>query len=134
MMCANKVEHTPVDPPADTGVEAIGIVEKLDRSIGVDGDVIPGRNDLVGLQFALGWAALLVVVVFLVVGATRTAGPQTQEDRVDDLTQRQFDLGQYKDRYVRRRIAKRLRACKVADIATMVQNVVGEDEVKKLLA
>lgn len=27
----------------------------------------------------------------------------------------QFDLGQYKDRYVRRRIAKRLRACKVTD-------------------
>lgn len=31
---------------------------------------------------------LLVVVTFLVIGATRTAGPQTQEDRVDDLTQR----------------------------------------------
>lgn len=35
------------------------------------------------------WLLMLVVVVtFLVIGATRTAGPQTQEDRVDDLTQR----------------------------------------------
>lgn len=35
------------------------------------------------------WVLMLVVVVtFLVIGATRTAGPQTQEDRVDDLTQR----------------------------------------------
>ena len=30
----------------------------------------------------------LVVVTFLVIGATRSTGPQTQEDRVDDLTQR----------------------------------------------
>jgi cytochrome c-type biogenesis protein CcmH len=36
-----------------------------------------------------GWILmLLVAVTFLVVGATRTAGPQSQEDRVDDLTQR----------------------------------------------
>jgi cytochrome c-type biogenesis protein CcmH len=36
-----------------------------------------------------GWILMaLVAVTFLVVGATRTAGPQSQEDRVDDLTQR----------------------------------------------
>ena len=36
-----------------------------------------------------GWILMLVVTVtFLVVGATRSAGPQTQADRVDDLTQR----------------------------------------------
>ncbi len=36
-----------------------------------------------------GWILMLLVAVsFLVVGATRTAGPQSQEDRVDDLTQR----------------------------------------------
>lgn len=36
-----------------------------------------------------GWVLmLLVAVTFLVVGATRTTGPQTQGDRVDELTQR----------------------------------------------
>lgn len=36
-----------------------------------------------------GWMLmLLVVVAFLVVGATRSTGPQTQGDRVDELTQR----------------------------------------------
>ncbi|WP_040493841.1 cytochrome c-type biogenesis protein [Ilumatobacter nonamiensis] len=36
-----------------------------------------------------GWVLMLVVVVaFLAVGATRMAGPQTQSDRVDELTQR----------------------------------------------
>lgn len=36
-----------------------------------------------------GWILmLLVVVAFLVVGATRSTGPQTQGDRVDELTQR----------------------------------------------
>lgn len=36
-----------------------------------------------------GWVLLvLVALTFLVVGATRSAGPQTQEDRVDNLTQR----------------------------------------------
>lgn len=36
---------------------------------------------------------------------------------------RQFDLGQYKDRCVRRRIAKRLRACKVADFAAYLKRL-----------
>lgn len=36
-----------------------------------------------------GWILLLVVATtFLVVGATSTSGPQTQGDRVDELTQR----------------------------------------------
>ena len=36
-----------------------------------------------------GWVLmLLVVIAFLVVGATRSTGPQTQGDRVDELTQR----------------------------------------------
>lgn len=36
-----------------------------------------------------GWILMAIVAItFLVVGATRTAGPQSQEDRVDDLSQR----------------------------------------------
>ena len=36
-----------------------------------------------------GWVLMgLIAITFLVVGATRTAGPQSQEDRVDDLSQR----------------------------------------------
>jgi cytochrome c-type biogenesis protein CcmH len=36
-----------------------------------------------------GWILMaLVAITFLVVGATRTAGPQSQDDRVDDLSQR----------------------------------------------
>ena len=36
-----------------------------------------------------GWILMgLIAITFLVVGATRTAGPQSQEDRVDDLSQR----------------------------------------------
>lgn len=36
-----------------------------------------------------GWVLLLLVAVaFLVVGATRSSGPQSQEDRVDDVTRR----------------------------------------------
>ena len=48
---------------------------------------------------------------------------------------RQFDLGQYKDRCVRRRIAKRLRACKVADIATYLKRLdIDRNELDTLLA
>jgi len=36
-----------------------------------------------------GWALMLVVVVaFLAVGSTRSSGPQSPEDRVDQITQR----------------------------------------------
>jgi chemotaxis protein methyltransferase CheR len=48
---------------------------------------------------------------------------------------RQFDLGQYKDRCVRRRIAKRLRACKVADFATYLKLLdIDRNELDTLLA
>ncbi len=33
MMCANRVEHTPVSPPADTGVEALGVVDAVGRGV-----------------------------------------------------------------------------------------------------
>ena len=33
MMCANMVEHTPVSPPADAGVEAIGVVEETGSDV-----------------------------------------------------------------------------------------------------
>ena len=47
----------------------------------------------------------------------------------------QFDLGQYKDRCVRRRIARRLRACKVADFATYLKHLdVDRNELDTLLA
>ena len=29
MMCLNRVDHTQVDPPADTGVEAVGVIEAV---------------------------------------------------------------------------------------------------------
>jgi cytochrome c-type biogenesis protein CcmH len=36
-----------------------------------------------------GWLLMvLVAIVFLVIGATRSSGPQTQSDRVDDLSRR----------------------------------------------
>jgi len=48
---------------------------------------------------------------------------------------RQFDLGQYKDRCVRRRIAKRLRACKVDNFATYLHRLdVDRNELDILLA
>ena len=33
MMCANRVEHTPVSPPADAGVEALGVVDAVGRGV-----------------------------------------------------------------------------------------------------
>ena len=48
---------------------------------------------------------------------------------------RQFDLGQYKDRCVRRRIAKRLRACKVNEFAAYLNLLdVDPNELDTLLA
>ena len=48
---------------------------------------------------------------------------------------RQLDLGQYKDRCIRRRIAKRLRACEVADVAAYLQLLQSDsDELDALLA
>ena len=36
---------------------------------------------------------------------------------------RQFDLDQYKDRCIRRRIARRLRSCKVVDVASYLKRL-----------
>ena len=48
---------------------------------------------------------------------------------------RQFDLGQYKDRCIRRRIAKRLRFCKVANFASYLERLeMDRDELDTLLA
>jgi len=54
-----------------------------------DEDAAPRRPLNKRIKSWPGWLLMLVVAVtFLVVGATRSSGPQTQEDRVDDLTQR----------------------------------------------
>lgn len=73
-----------------------------------------------------------------------TAHIWTGEDLTDDefaaITQllrerRQFDLDQYKDRCIRRRIAKRLRSCKVADVASYLKRLeMDRDELDTLLA
>jgi len=48
---------------------------------------------------------------------------------------RQFDLDQYKDRCIRRRIAKRLRLCQVADFASYLKRLeMDRDELDTLLA
>jgi chemotaxis protein methyltransferase CheR len=48
---------------------------------------------------------------------------------------RQFDLEQYKDRCIRRRIAKRLRCCRVATVDAYLQRLqTDQDELDKLLA
>jgi chemotaxis protein methyltransferase CheR len=48
---------------------------------------------------------------------------------------RQFDLGQYKDRCIRRRIAKRLRVCQVDDFASYLERLeMDRDELDTLLA
>jgi len=74
--------------------------------------------------------------------------PSTQAWTGDDLSdaeftaiaeilreRRQFDLGQYKDRCVRRRIAKRLRHCKVIDFTSYLRRLeVDRDELDTLLA
>ena len=68
----------------------------------------------------------------------------TGEDLSDDefsaitellMERRQFDLAQYKDRCIRRRIAKRLRACKVIDFAAYLHRLtIDRDELDTLLA
>lgn len=48
---------------------------------------------------------------------------------------RQFDLGQYKDRCIRRRIAKRLRVCGVANVASYLKRLeIDQEELDTLLA
>jgi chemotaxis protein methyltransferase CheR len=73
-----------------------------------------------------------------------TAQPLTSEDLSDDeftaigellRDRRQFDLGQYKDRCIRRRIAKRLRLCKVDTFASYLKRLeMDRDELDTLLA
>jgi chemotaxis protein methyltransferase CheR len=68
----------------------------------------------------------------------------TGDDLTDDefaaITQllrerRQFDLDQYKDRCIRRRIAKRLRSCKVTDVDSYLKRLkMDRDELDTLLA
>jgi chemotaxis protein methyltransferase CheR len=68
----------------------------------------------------------------------------TGEDLTDDefaaitlllRERRQFDLDQYKDRCIRRRIAKRLRSCKVVDVASYLKRLaMDRDELDTLLA
>lgn len=70
--------------------------------------------------------------------------PWTGDDLTDDelaaitallRERRQFDLDQYKDRCVRRRIAKRLRACQVADFSAYLNRLaIDRDELDTLLA
>jgi chemotaxis protein methyltransferase CheR len=48
---------------------------------------------------------------------------------------RQFDLGQYKDRCIRRRIAKRLRVCRVASVASYLKRLeIDREELDTLMA
>ncbi len=67
-------------------------------------------------------------------------GDDLTDDELSAITQllrdrRQFDLAQYKDRCIRRRIAKRLRSCKVADIASYLKRLeMDRDELDTLLA
>jgi chemotaxis protein methyltransferase CheR len=73
-----------------------------------------------------------------------TAHIWTGDDLTDDefaaitlllRKRRQFDLDQYKDRCIRRRIAKRLRSCKVTDVASYLERLEKDsDELDTLLA
>ena len=67
-------------------------------------------------------------------------GDDLTDDEFAAITQllrerRQFDLAQYKDRCIRRRIAKRLRSCKAADVASYLKRLeMDRDELDTLLA
>lgn len=67
-------------------------------------------------------------------------GDDLTEDEFSAITQllrerRHFDLEQYKDRCIRRRIAKRLRSCAVTDVASYLKRLkVDRDELDTLLA
>jgi chemotaxis protein methyltransferase CheR len=84
------------------------------------------------------------VKIFDVIMTEPTAHIWTGDDLADDefaaITEllrerRQFDLDQYKDRCIRRRIAKRLRSCKVADVASYLKRLeIDRDELDTLLA
>jgi chemotaxis protein methyltransferase CheR len=67
-------------------------------------------------------------------------GDDLTDDEFSAITEllrerRQFDLGQYKDRCIRRRIAKRLRVCKVANVALYLKRLeIDREELDTLLA
>ena len=67
-------------------------------------------------------------------------GDDLSDDEFSAITEllkerRQFDLGQYKDRCIRRRIAKRLRACKVTDFSAYLNRLTADrEELDTLLA
>lgn len=72
---------------------------------------------------------------------TRTwTGEDLSDDEYSVIAQllrerRKFDIGEYKDRCIRRRIAKRLRACKVKDFHSYLQRLeMDRDELDTLLA
>lgn len=82
-----------------------------------------------------GWALMLVVVVaFLAVGSTRSSGPQSAEDRVDDVTQRiacpvcdgesVFESQNNSSRNIRNQVESLVRANELSDdeILTFVDN------------
>lgn len=67
-------------------------------------------------------------------------GEDLSDDEFSAITKllrerRQFDLDQYKDRCIRRRIAKRLRRCRVVDVASYLKRLEKDcDELDALLA
>jgi cytochrome c-type biogenesis protein CcmH len=82
-----------------------------------------------------GWALMFVVIVaFLVVGSTRSTGPQSPEDRVDGITQRiacpvcdgesVFESQNNSSRSIRNQVESLVRANELSDqeIITFVDN------------
>jgi cytochrome c-type biogenesis protein CcmH len=87
-----------------------------------------------------GWLALvLIVVVFLVVGATRSAGPRTPEDRVDAITSRVacpvcdgesvFESRNNASRAIRDEVTELVRANELSDdeVVAFIENRYGAD-------
>ena len=87
-----------------------------------------------------GWLLMLIVaIVFLVVGTTRSTGPQTQAERVDDLTkriacpvcdgERVFDWQNNSSRSIRNEVASLVRGGELTDdqiLARIDRNFEGE--------
>ena len=87
-----------------------------------------------------GWLALVLVVAgFLAVGATRTEGPQTPEDRVDEITRRVacpvcdgesvFESQNNASRAIRNEVTGLVRANELDDdeIVAFIENRYGAD-------
>jgi len=82
-----------------------------------------------------GWALMFVIIVaFLAVGSTRSSGPQSPEDRVDEITQRiacpvcdgesVFESQNNSSRSIRNQVESLVRANELSDqeIITFVDN------------